>query len=256
MNSNNISKNRTQLVRRTVLMPYVLGIKCKNGVMLSADTKFTVDGGADDKFGDKITGEITGVLTGFAGNREPFEDLRMQLRLYAVEIGSKNERITADQLWLRIMDIIRATNQRYGSRFNFDLLVGISTDNGAIIRYFYQDGGSEDVDRYKAIGTGSPYGLIYLKTHWYKDITMDEAADLAYFIIRYIERFKLDLTVGTGEDFPRPLIRFIPEKPSSNDLTNCQPTVDDYKRYETNALTRLNNVEKSLKSDYNLTSKF
>ena len=38
MNSNNISKNRTQLVRRTALMPYVLGIKCKNGVMLSADT--------------------------------------------------------------------------------------------------------------------------------------------------------------------------------------------------------------------------
>ena len=131
-------------------------------------------------------------------------------------------------------------------------MVGVSTNEGAKLRYFYQDGRPEIVDKYKAIGNGAPYGSIFLKTHWRKDIIMDEAADLAYFIIRYIEKFKLDLSVGTGEEFPEPLIRFIPNIPYSVGKVDGEPGDDDYKRYERNAQLRLNKVEKSLFNDYNI----
>jgi hypothetical protein len=81
---------------------------------------------------------------------------------------------------------------------------------------------------------------------------MDEAADLAYFIVRYIEKFKLDLTVGTGEEFPNPLIRFIYNKPLEDGVLDDEPTKDHYIRYENNAQIRLKKIEKSLMSDYKL----
>jgi hypothetical protein len=81
---------------------------------------------------------------------------------------------------------------------------------------------------------------------------MDGAADLVYFIIRYIEKFKLDLSVGTGEEFPEPLIRFIPNIPYSVGKVDGEPSDDDYKIYERNAQLRLNKVEKSLFNDYNI----
>jgi 20S proteasome alpha/beta subunit len=238
-------------IHKATKMTYALGVTCENGIILAADTRFTVDCGTDYEYGHKITGEVRGVLTGFAGNREPFEDFRMHLREYAVKLyEEKKEAVRLDELSLRIKDIMRVLDNHYGKFYKFDVLAGVSTNDGAKLRYFYQDGRPEIVDKYKAIGNGAPYGLIYLKTHWRKDIIMDEAADLAYFIIRYIERFKLDLTVGTGEQFPHPLIWFIPNTPYPDGKLDSEPTSDDYKRYESNARLRLNKVESSLVSDY------
>ncbi len=237
-------------IHKTSIMTYALGIKCGDGAVLAADTKFTVDGGTDYAYGHKITGEIRGVLTAFAGSREPLEEFRMRLREYTAEPEEKRKRL--DQLWIRIKDIMRTLNSHYGNIYSFDVLAGVATNEDIILRYFYQDGRPEMVDEYKAIGTGAPYGSIYLKTHWHRNITMDEAADLAYFIIRYIEKFKLDLTVGTGEGFTNPLIRFIPNKSYANSKSDGEPTDDDYTRYEKNAHIRLNKIEKSLVSDYKL----
>jgi 20S proteasome alpha/beta subunit len=229
-------------------MTYSLAVKCANGVMLAADTKFTVNGGSDYVYGHKITGEIGGVLTAFAGSREPFEEFRMRLREYTAEPVEKRNRL--DQLLIRIKEIMRTSDNHYSS-FKFDVLVEVSTSLGTELRYFYQDGSPEIVDKYKAIGSGAPYGMVYLKTHWWKDIFMDEAADLTYFIIRYIEKFKLDLTVGTGEEFPHPLIRFVTPG-YLEEISKVEPTENDYKRYENNAQIRLNKIEKSLVSDYEL----
>ena len=37
---------------------YILGSRCKDGVVLVSDTKITVDGGARYEYEDKLTGEI------------------------------------------------------------------------------------------------------------------------------------------------------------------------------------------------------
>ncbi len=237
-------------IHKATKMTYGVGIVCLDGVVLAADTRFTVDCGTNYEYGHKITGEIRGVLTGFAGNREPFEDFRMHLREYAVQLDEETKTVRLDELSLKVKDIMRVLDNHYGNFYKFDVLVGVSTNEGAKLRYFYQDGRPEIVDKYKVIGNGAPYGLIYFKTHWHKDITMDAAADLAYFVIRYIEKFKLDLSVGTGEEFPDPLIRFIPNTPYPNGRVDGEPTNDDYKRYERNAQLRLDKVEKSLINDY------
>jgi hypothetical protein len=80
---------------------------------------------------------------------------------------------------------------------------------------------------------------------------MHAAADLAYFIIRYIERFKLDLTVGTGEKFPHPIIGFIPHAQLAK-IFDVEPTKDEYEKYENNAEIRLEKIQKSIINDYNI----
>jgi hypothetical protein len=58
--------------------------------------------------------EIRGVLTSFAGNREPFEDFRMHLREYAVELDKeKKTSVRLDELSLRIKDIMRVLDNHY-----------------------------------------------------------------------------------------------------------------------------------------------
>lgn len=67
-------------IQKTNRMTYVLGVRCSDGVVLTGDTKVTVNNGTNEKFGDKITGELTGVLTSFSGLRDQFEPFRSQLR--------------------------------------------------------------------------------------------------------------------------------------------------------------------------------
>jgi len=57
-------------------MTYVLGSRCKDGVVLIADTKFIIDRDGSITFihdNGKIFAGISGVIIGFAGTRGKFE---------------------------------------------------------------------------------------------------------------------------------------------------------------------------------------
>jgi hypothetical protein len=146
---------------------------------------------------------------------------------------------------------MKALDSLYGRFYPFDVLAGISTTQGSRIKYFYQDGRHEDVKKYKAIGTGAPFGSIYLKRNWNSDMSMNQVAELGYFIIRYVERFQLDLTVGTGEDRPHPQIILIPDR-LENDRYDYPPSAEDFERYEDNTQERLKRIEYSSVHDYTL----
>jgi hypothetical protein len=62
------------------------------------------------------------------------------------------------------------------------------------------------------IGTGAPYGSIFLKQNWAPNLTMKQVAELGYFIIKYIERYSLDLSVGVNNN--KPQIWFMPNDAS------------------------------------------
>jgi 20S proteasome alpha/beta subunit len=239
-------------MQKTNRMTYVLGVRCSDGVVLIGDTKMTVNNGINEKFGDKITGELTGVLTGFSGLRDQFEPFRSQLR----ELRRNSQKhFTPDTVLKSVKDIFRSLYSQYGNRFNLELLVGISrADLGekSILYYFHDDGLYQHIDNdYKAIGA-EPYGEIYLKQLWNQEMNMDQTAELGYFIVRYIEKFRLDLTVGTGGDRPHPQVRFIPDEKPSEQIFDYPPSTDQYERYENNAQARLTKIEKSLISDYEL----
>ena len=107
-------------------------------------------------------------------------------------------------------------NQKYPRSGGFDALIGISgkkfriNNNRSVLNYYFQDGRPEPVSQIKAIGTGSPYGSIFLKQNWERNnsLRMEQVAELGYLIIRYIETFELDqtfeldLTVGLNELHP------------------------------------------------------
>ena len=46
-------------------MTYILGTRCKDGVVLIADRKFTIDAGAGYEYDDKLFGDLAGVIVGF-----------------------------------------------------------------------------------------------------------------------------------------------------------------------------------------------
>ena len=64
-------------------MTYILGSCCKDGVVLVADTKITIDNGRRYEYQDKLIAEfrdLLSVVIGFSGNKEPFTEFRMRLR--------------------------------------------------------------------------------------------------------------------------------------------------------------------------------
>ena len=88
----------------------------------------------------------------------------------------------------------------------FDALVATQTmDRGALLHYIYAERVSEPVHHYRVLGSGEPYGSIFLNRFCKKEKTMEEIAALGHFIIKYIERFELNDRIG-GE----PQIWFIP----------------------------------------------
>jgi hypothetical protein len=108
--------------------------------------------------------------------------------------------------------ITERTNAEYAGRVHgdFDILVATQgVGRGADLYYIYPDGVSSYIDTYKAIGTGAPHGSLFLKKFWRQDMSMLEVARLGFFVLRLIEKFDLDVNVGTN---PWPQIWFIPNK--------------------------------------------
>jgi hypothetical protein len=117
-------------------------------------------------------------------------------------------------LTTQIEDLTRELNEKYKDILrgqNFDVLLGIKTTVSANLQYVYPFGFAEGVRGCKAIGHGEPYGSFFLKHWWRKDMTMLEVAELGFFIIKYIQKYELDNTVGIGDD-GYPQVWLIPSK--------------------------------------------
>lgn len=114
-----------------------------------------------------------------------------------------------EKLTLQISEIISKLNSRFRHDENFDAFVAYGHKNKkAELKYFYPDGRLESISRCKAIGGGAPHGELLLKA-WNTGMSMERVAELAYCIIKCIEDFELDTTVGVGNTHPQ--IWYIPD---------------------------------------------
>lgn len=196
------------------LMTYILGSRCKNGVVLVADKKIiTIDGAAEYQYINKLVSEIENLVIGYSGSRRIFELFRNNLVDNLISYKDKNhEYPTITNIRSQVAEILHILSNKY-HRDSIDLLIGVSgemsLDRRSQLTYFYQDGAMEPVIDYKVIGTGAPYGSIFLKQNWHQDMTMKEVAELGYFIIKYVEKYSLDLSVGVNKD--KPQVWFIPD---------------------------------------------
>jgi 20S proteasome alpha/beta subunit len=117
----------------------------------------------------------------------------------------KNQ-VSIDDVILVLSDITYTLNERYKYRDEtiFDVLVGIAYKNkDSSLTYINAYGSPETVEKYKAIGMGAKYAKAYLERSWNSQMTMEQFAQLGYFIIRCIEKFGLEGSVGLDNENPQ-----------------------------------------------------
>jgi DNA-binding beta-propeller fold protein YncE len=86
----------------------------------------------------------------------------------------------------------------------------MQTATGAVLQHVYPAGFTEVVPKYRAIGHGEPYGSLIMKILWHPEMKMKQVAELGYYIIKHVEKFELDSSVGVGNN--KPQIWFIPDE--------------------------------------------
>jgi 20S proteasome alpha/beta subunit len=220
-------------------MTYALGMKCTNGVILITDRKLTFGHGAEPEYIDKIQGDISGVLWACAGAVSEFEIFRRDIKDFVQIKKSRNEIITIDGFIKKLSQTTYEIFEKYRYDYGgFEVLVGISGktsgDGKSWLGLILESGLIEPVNRYKAIGSGAPFGSVFVQEKWKQMngmITMDKAAELGYLVIKYIERLELDDAVGLGK-FKHPQMRFIPDNeqdygPTDDFLDDIAQRVDE-----------------------------
>jgi 20S proteasome alpha/beta subunit len=217
-------------------MTLIIGARCRDGVVLVADSKRTEE--YDDFVcslpvlpDNKIIGGIEGVLIAYSGpggvfttrlrhvinyitQHEGFYEhnmVRMPFTIFRVQISSIQ------------YDLWNATHQNY----HFEVLLGISAmyfpdSLRSSLIYFYPHGTLSIIKDFRAIGSGAPFASYYLKRYWHNEMKMKEFAQLADFIIKYVDveaksslsKYKLDNAVGLNPECPYPQVIYIPNNPN------------------------------------------
>ena len=193
-------------------MTYVLGARCSDGVVLVADKKVTSDSGATVKFESKIFWD-TGIFIGYSGSDITNLNFRYDASQIIGRLKQTEKQVEVQGLVRELEDVLRKINTRYGERVlqTNDVLIAAKLRDPqlATLRYIAPEGAGSEILEYKAIGTGAPYGAVFLKRLWRnRNLTMNRVAEVGYFIIKYIETLGLDSTVGVGSE--RPQIVFLP----------------------------------------------
>jgi 20S proteasome alpha/beta subunit len=215
-------------------MTYILGSNCTDGVVLVGDRKIML-GSAKSEYEDKLFRDtlVPWMVAGSSGITGLFEKFRERLTAYLQTPAYDGNMIA---LTTQIESITNELNTTYRERLQgeiFDVLLGIKSTSNAILRYIYPSGFAVGVRNYKVIGHGEPYGSFFLKHWWRADMTMLEVAELGFFIIKYIQDFELDNTVGIGNGYPQvwliphkqPLPKATPEQIQSTHPHN--PSLDE-----------------------------
>jgi 20S proteasome alpha/beta subunit len=233
--------------KRAKPMTFILGSRCIDGVVMVADRRFTENYGSSYLYDNKLIHHVEGIIVGFSGSRGIFELFMSGITQHVMESGG----ITLNPFVFKTSELLEKLNNRFHREENFDALIGIGNEPSSL-RYFYPDGRMETVTTYKTIGSGTPYGSVFLKKLWHPEMNMEDVAELGYFIIKYIEMFELDLTVGVG-DKGRPQIWFLPDGFAAPDKPRySEPDEALFEKFETNTKIRLQRYQNSLVDDYRL----
>ncbi len=175
-------------------MTYIIGARCKDGVVLVSDRR--VSRGTVIKTGDKLFKPLRNVVIGAAG-ATGISNTLIESLVGMVNLGH----ISSTRDFLRAAeDIGLELHQRYAGRVG-DLEVLIAIRDGFEAKLYNIDtssGAHEPVKECIAIGHGEPYGSAWLDNLWKPEMTMEEFSKIACMIIKYIEILDLDNSVGNG----------------------------------------------------------
>jgi 20S proteasome alpha/beta subunit len=226
-------------------MTFILGSRCKDGVVLVADRKVTINEGEDYEECDKLFGEIGHVIYGSSGDAGMFELFRGYVTDY---VNTHRGEINFQNAVVKLALCVLKINKEYGFPPNlYDILVATQPpDKPSTLKLIQGSGTPYTIKNYQVIGSGSPYGQVFLKKRWRPEMTMQQVAELGYFIIKYIENYRLNFTVGGT-----PTIWFIPDEEKDDsenkvDYKIAEKRPDLFKNIEKNAKEQLRKHEQHL----------
>ena len=185
-------------------MTFIMGAKCIDGVVLIADRKVTLSDLSDFDYHNKLFDGLGHVIYGSAGSAGMYRLFVDTVEEYVRTrpVGEVNFRNAVLKLSEIAYDIYRRYN--FHREYYFELLVAIAPDNErSHLTYITGDGMPYSVDTCHTIGSGSPYATIFQRNSYNRNMTMEQAAELGYFVIKYIEDFQLNMTVGVGDGIPQ-----------------------------------------------------
>jgi hypothetical protein len=113
----------------------------------------------------------------------------------------------------KIVQKMKAEIRQNKDRYEFDVLIASQTDDsGAHVSHIDDNGVMNEIfDSYYIIGSGSAqyYGIMFVKPLSKRtDLKINEFGETAYFTIKYIDRFRIDDTIGLEGE--KPLVYMIP----------------------------------------------
>ncbi len=216
-------------------MTYILGARCSDGVVLISDTKVTIEEGADFTYSEKITNPLTTIVMGASGIGGLYKDF--QNRIISAVIQMEKEKqlngdtspliTTEEEFYVLVNRIIRNMHEDYAEDrhliINNLMILCASRVNGlrANLTTFNPYGFPEQVNNYRAIGHGEPYGALFLKKLWNKNLSMEQTARIGLFVIKFIRDMKLDNSVGFDDEYV-PQVFYIPDVDIPTNATNIQ----------------------------------
>jgi 20S proteasome alpha/beta subunit len=193
-------------------MTCIVGAVCKDGIVLVGDKK--VKAGQMTYYENKITPvekyeNLVVAAAGFLDIREKFvQDVR---NLHVLE---KKGIVTKDPSRGFVgltEDIAHRLYEIYGPRYKaegfdyeseaFEALVCHKPKSAQPFLYCVDSvGTSSRVNDYRVIGTGAQYAYLFIKPSYSSNAIMEDMAVIATFIIRLIDEYKIDDSIGADEE--------------------------------------------------------
>ena len=192
-------------------MTCIVGAVCQDGIIIVGDKK--VKAGQMTYYENKIISvekyeNLVVAAAGFLDIREKFvQDIR-NLHLLEKKGIVKND---PSRGFVGLTeDIAHRLYEIYGPRYKaegfdyeseaFEALVCHRPKSALPFLYCVDSvGTSSKVNDYKVIGTGAQYAYLFIKPSYCKSSVMEDMAVIATFIIRLIDEYKIDDSIGADE---------------------------------------------------------
>jgi 20S proteasome alpha/beta subunit len=192
-------------------MTCVVGVICKDGIVVIGDKK--VKAGQMTYYENKIISvekyeNLVVAAAGFLDIREKFiQDIR---NLHILEKKGIVKRDPSRGFVGLTEDIAHRLYEIYGPRYKaegfdyeseaFEALVCHKPKSACPFLYVVDSvGTSSKINDCKVIGTGAQYAYLFIKPSYSTTAVMDDMAVISTFIIRLIDEYKIDDSIGADE---------------------------------------------------------
>jgi 20S proteasome alpha/beta subunit len=221
-------------------MTCIVGVSCKDGIVLVGDKK--VKAGQMTYYENKIISvekyeNLVVGAAGFLDIREKFiQDIR---NLHVLEKKGIVKRDPSRGFVGLTEDIAHRIYEIYGPRYKaegfdyeseaFEALVCHKPKMACPFLYVVDSvGTSSKITDYKVIGTGAQYAYVFIKPSYSKTITMNDMAVISTFIIRLIDQYQIDDSIGADEQGKVQVWKFPNEsEPYEVDGSELKKILDD-----------------------------